>query len=81
MKDPIDIYTQDFFYGFRNAPATGLSCPVCQGLLVVPRTGRPPVYCSNACKMKAYRVRAAVTKPQHLPETVTKHAAYGMGVQ
>ncbi len=66
MKDPNDFFSADFFaFDLRN----GLSCPVCQGLLVVPRTGRPPVYCSNACKMKAYRIRASVTK----------HAACGVG--
>lgn len=82
MKDLNDHFTMDFFgFGFRNGLGCDLSCPVCQGLLVVPRTGRPPVYCSNACKMKAYRVRASVTKLQHPSKTVTKHAAYGVGGQ
>lgn len=72
MKDTLDRFTVDAF-------APGLSCPVCGGLLAVPRTGRPPVYCANACKMRAYRVRAAVTKRQRPSETVTEHAAYGVG--
>lgn len=70
MIDSFDRHTADLFAlpVFRNAPACpdGMSCPVCQGLLVVPRTGRPPVYCSNACKMKSYRARACVTKPKPL---------------
>jgi hypothetical protein len=34
--------------------------------------GRPPVYCSNACKMKAYRSRLAVTKLNCTVTAVTK---------
>ncbi len=78
MKDPNDFFSADFFaFDFRN----DLSCPVCQALLVAQRTGRPPVYCSNACKMKAYRVRASVTKPRHTTGSVTEYAAYRVGGQ
>lgn len=64
MKDANDFYTAEIFpLEFRNLnePDT-MACPVCQNLLVIPCTGRPPVYCSNACKMVAYRRRASVTK-------------------
>lgn len=66
MIDAFDSHTADLFAlpVFRNGSACpdGMSCRVCQSLLVIPPTGRPPAYCSNACKMKAYRARASVTK-------------------
>ncbi|MFI1678453.1 MerR family transcriptional regulator [Streptomyces sp. NPDC020607] len=33
------------------------SCPVCQGPVALPSRGRPPTYCSPACRQRAYRSR------------------------
>ena len=35
-------------------------CPVCRTELYRPLTGRPPDYCSNKCRQKAYRIRKRI---------------------
>lgn len=78
MKDPIDFYTFDLFpLPFRNDEPDTMACPVCQTLLVIPRTGRPPVYCSNACKMVAYRRRASL---RNSPLTIEPLRNYGYSI-
>ncbi|MEU6861034.1 TetR/AcrR family transcriptional regulator [Glycomyces sp. NPDC046736] len=34
---------------------TKRNCPVCDGPIALPSTGRPPKYCSSACRQKAFR--------------------------
>lgn len=52
-------YCAAYIFSFPNNPGFG---------------GRPSRYCSDACKMKAYRQRrkAALRKPLHLSKSVTK---------
>lgn len=38
------------------------NCPICSSPLFNNATGRPPVYCSDACKMRAYRSRSSRQK-------------------
>ncbi|QIS21713.1 TetR/AcrR family transcriptional regulator [Nocardia terpenica] len=38
-------------------------CPICDGPLRQPRTGRPARYCSAACRQKAHRRRARAEHP------------------
>jgi len=42
-------------------PAGG-ACPVCGGQLVIPPTGRRPVYCGKACRQAAHRARLAAAR-------------------
>lgn len=48
MKDSLDKFTAELF--------SDKQCPVCASLLPVSKTRRF-VYCSNACKFKAFRQR------------------------
>lgn len=41
---------------------SGPSCPVCGTPLVIPPTGRRPVYCGTPCRQAAYRARAAAAR-------------------
>jgi hypothetical protein len=41
-----------------SAPA----CPGCGGPLVIPATGRRPVWCSTACRQRAHKARAAADR-------------------
>jgi len=52
-------YCAAYLFSFPNNPGSG---------------GRPSRYCSNACKMKAYRQRlkTVLRKPTHLSQRVTK---------
>lgn len=54
-------------------------CPTCGQILnLIPRQrrgGRPRIYCKNACKQRAYRLRLAKRKPtppQHNPGAPTQ---------
>jgi MerR family copper efflux transcriptional regulator len=38
------------------------ACPMCGDEVSVPRTGRRPTYCSNACRQRAHRARHRVTR-------------------
>jgi hypothetical protein len=50
------------------------ACGVCGAPLERARTGRPRVYCGDACRQRACRAARPVTKPSVLerPEPVTK---------
>jgi endogenous inhibitor of DNA gyrase (YacG/DUF329 family) len=39
------------------------NCPVCGKVIEVKWTGRPPVYCSRRCRVKAFRARRRAKLP------------------
>lgn len=42
----------------NDGPAVeSINCAECGRVVVVKATGRPPIYCSVACRMRAYRAR------------------------
>ena len=45
----------------------GDRCPICAGPVDRAATGRPPTYCSHACRQKAFR---GVTKPEVAPTSI-----------
>lgn len=53
-------------------------CPVCRTEFDVAATGRKPKYCSDKCKMKAYRNRnkESVTKPDVDVQTMLKGTSW-----
>jgi hypothetical protein len=58
---------------------TWLTCPVCGWSGIVYYTTKQPIYCSDACKQKAYRQRKNVTPEKN--ESVTNFVARdGRGV-
>jgi hypothetical protein len=47
----------EFFNDILGRPATSTACRQCATAISWPGSGRPPLYCSPACRQQAYRDR------------------------
>ena len=57
---------------FKDPDHTGnlemlLDCPMCDFYDIIYYVTQPPMYCSTACKQRAYRQRKAKEKMRHSP--------------